>query len=454
MADLDKPTVTSHSRRPEDLAEVVYSEVAKRSSRCPSKAALVDLFGCLYFASLRTEEGEPITIHVVYLDPSNPDPKPPKRIRKDRWSYIRLAKTVRMTVPNLVKIAKASDPRSSSFAVHRDSSGHLFIWGLIDQGNRYHDFVNRESESGPERPGVFQASIAGVGHLVAYIDYDKIAELKINTLVRSESDVLAGGPVREKLEPGIRGYLADVRSALPGSMRREFSDWVDGLSDDWVSSICRLLLRVKNYGHGGALLITPDRSLRGLNVKYEIKYRRLRTALANQAVFRIKEMYASDLIFGQYIEQDADDIPMGLYFDETINEDDFEDSRSELEGAIWFVSLLTRVDGLVLMKPGLDVDGFGVEITYQEKPTTVFRTRDRLARERHLHRASYERFGTRHRSMMRYCNETPGAVGFVISQDGDVRVITQVKGRLVMWENVRLQLLEFIRHRKTRKIIS
>jgi hypothetical protein len=129
MADLDKPTVTSHSRRPEDLAEVVYSEVAKRSSRCPSKAALVDLFGCLYFASLRTEEGEPITIHVVYLDPSNPDPKPPKRIRKDRWSYIRLAKTVRMIVPNLVKIAKASDPRSSSFAVHRDSSGHLFIWG-------------------------------------------------------------------------------------------------------------------------------------------------------------------------------------------------------------------------------------------------------------------------------------------------------------------------------------
>jgi hypothetical protein len=132
--------------------------------------------------------------------------------------------------------------------------------GLIDQGNRYHDFVNRESESGPERPGVFQASIAGVGHLVAYIDYDKIAELKINTLVRSESDVLAGGPVREKLEPGIRGYLADVRSALPGSMRKEFADWVDGLSDDWVSSICRLLLRVKNYGHGGALLITPDRS--------------------------------------------------------------------------------------------------------------------------------------------------------------------------------------------------
>jgi hypothetical protein len=253
-----------------------------------------------------------------------------------------------------------------------------------------------------------------MGHLVAYLDYDKIAELKINALVRSESDVLAEGPVREKLGPGIKGHLADVRSALPKTMRTEFSDWVDGLTDDWISSICRLLLRVRNYRHGGALLITPDASLRGLNVKYKIKYSRLRTGLVNRAVFRIQEMFASDLIFGGYITQDADDIPIGLYFDETINTDEFEDSRSELEGAIWFVSLLTRVDGLVLMKPGLDVDGFGVEITYQKRPTTVFRTRDRLARKTKLHRVNYEQFGTRHRSIMRYCNETPGAVGFVI----------------------------------------
>jgi hypothetical protein len=38
--------------------------------------------------------------------------------------------------------------------------------------------------------------------------------------------------------------------------------------------------------------------------------------------------------------------------------------------------------------------------------------------------------------MMRYCAQTPGSVGFVISQDGDVRAITLVKGRLVMWESI------------------
>jgi hypothetical protein len=443
------------NRTPLDLAEAVFSELGKRTSRCPSKDALINLFECLYFASLRTEEAEPIRIHVVYLNPSKPDPEPPERILNDRWSYVPLAKSVYMTPRNIAKIARASDPRSSSFAVYPDSSGRLSVWGLIDQGNRYHDYVNFESESGPERPGIFEASIVGIGHLVAYVDYEKIAELRISTLVRSAADVLGGGPVRRKLESGIRDHLARIRAALPRAMREGFPDWTTGIGDDWISSICRLLLRIQNYGHGGALLVTPDVSMAGLNTKYQVTYRRLRTALQDQALHRIRESYASDLIFAEFIERDADEIPVDLYFDETINRGELEDSRSELEGAIWFISLLSRVDGLVLMSPSLDVRGFGVEITFREEPKNVFGTRDHLANEERLRRLSYAQFGTRHRSMMRYCSKIPDSVGFVISQDGDVRVITQVHGRLVMWENIKLQLVDFIKRRKgRRKIVS
>lgn len=441
------------NRTPRDLAEAVFSELRKRTSGCPSKDALIDLFECLYFSSLKTEEAEPIRIHVVYLDPNKPDPEPPERIVKDRWSYVPLAKSVHLTPRNIAKIARASDPRSSSFAVYPDSSGRLSVWGLIDQGHQYHDFVNFESESGPERPGIFEVSIAGIGHLVAYVDYEKIAELKINALVRSAPDVLGSGPVRGKLERGIQSHLAAVRAALPRSMRKDFSDWIKATGDDWISSICRLLLRIQNYGHGGALLITPDVSMTGLNTKYQVTYRRLRTALQNEALHRIRGYYASDRIFEEFIERDADEIPVDLYFDETINGGELEDSRSELEGAIWFISLLSRVDGLVLMSPSLDVRGFGVEITYREEPKNVFGTRDHLANEERLHKLGYSQFGTRHRSMMRYCSKNPDSVGFVISQDGDVRVITQVHGRLVMWENIKLQLVEFIKRRKGRRRI-
>jgi hypothetical protein len=48
-------------------------------------------------------------------------------------------------------------------------------------------------------------------------------------------------------------------------------------------------------------------------------------------------------------------------------------------------------------------------------------------------------YGTRHRSMMRYCQAHPSAVGIVVSQDGDIRAMTTVKSELVMWEQLQLR---------------
>jgi len=53
--------------------------------------------------------------------------------------------------------------------------------------------------------------------------------------------------------------------------------------------------------------------------------------------------------------------------------------------------------------------------------------------------------------MMRYCAKFPGSVGFVISQDGDVRVMTSVDGRLVIWENIQLQLPKFVSRKRRRR---
>jgi hypothetical protein len=165
----------STNKLPKDFAQVVCSELEKRISNCPKVDILSDLFELMYFASLKTEEQQSITFHVVYLDPENPDPNPPKRIVKDRWSYVKFSEPIAVTIPNLIKIAKASDPRTSSLAIHSDTKGKLFIWGLIDQGNQFHSFVNHDAEIGPERPGIFQASIVGIGHLIAYKRYWKIA---------------------------------------------------------------------------------------------------------------------------------------------------------------------------------------------------------------------------------------------------------------------------------------
>lgn len=436
---------------PKDLAFAVRSELLARKADCPSLDVLVELFECMYLASLKTEESRPVLFHIAYVDPQKPDPAPPKRLVHDRWSCVRLAQPIPMSGANFTKVAPASDPRTSSFAVSCDQGGRLVVWGLIDQGNSYHDYVNFDSDAGPDRPGLFQASIAGVAHVVAFIGYEKVAELKQGRLVRTSVDVLQSGIVREALEPGIRSFLDSLRTGWPD----EFGDNGPGedalLPQTWFSVLRRLLLRVQNIRHGGAFLITPDRSQQGLLVKHKVSYGRLRSALQRHAVATLEQTTAGGIIGEEYMERDAEDVPIDLYLNEVVAGYDLEEIRNELTGAIWFVSLLTRVDGLVLLGQDLEVKGFGVEITIAEEPTEIYVAGDAWATESLLRKADYQHYGTRHRSMMRYCAKVPGSVGFVISQDGDVRVVTKVGDRLVIWDNIQLQLPKFVRRKRTRR---
>lgn len=439
------------TKYPNDLAKAVWSVLGKGKSPFPPSELLTYLFESMYFASLKSEESEPITFHIVYIDPVNPDPDPPERLVLDRWSYVKFPSPILFNLPNVVKLAKASDPRTSSLAVFHDDNENILIWGLIDQGNRYHDFVNYEVEAGPERPGLFQASIEAPGHIVAYVGYKKIAELRVNKLVRTAVDVFRNGPVHEALQPGIDNYVNAVIDKVDPEAYRDRPEWESSLTQYWISSLCRLLLRIKSHRHGGALLITPKLSKVGLNVKYPLNYGRLKSSLISRARLTIESTYASDRIF-EYWHNDRS-IPISLYLNENVADSELSDVRSEIDGALWFISLLSRVDGLVLMNKYLRVRGFGVEIKTSSPPEKVVVSTTRSASETSLQEVQYTHFGTRHRSMMRYCWKYPGSVGFVMSQDGDVRVMTRVAKSLVVWDNIKLQMYTFVR-RKRRSIIT
>ncbi len=440
-------------KTPSDLARLVGKELRKRKTPSPSDTILTELFQTLYFSSLKTEESQPIFCYVVYINPDDPDPAPPQRIVNDRWSYVRLEERIPFSVSSLIKIAKASDPRTSSFAVYHDHNEKLFIWGLVDQGNRYFDFVNFESESGPERPGLFQASILGVGHLAAYRGYDRIAELNVDSLIIESHDVLRHGPVKKLLQPGMDRFFTRV-AQLTDIEIDDVSDWRAQLEFDFIATLSRLLLRIRNFRHGGALLMTPDLNHAELKLKYKTPYNRLRIALEHRATNLILKEISESSIYDIMEEPDSETISAVFCLEESIASDELTDSNSELDGAVWFVSLLSRVDGLVLLSFDLEVKAFGVELLHQVPPPRVCRSTTAAATARSLHQVDYQHFGTRHRSMMRYCFNVPGSLGFVVSQDGDVRVMTRIGDVLVFWDSVRLQYDEFVRQRRRRDAIE
>jgi len=144
-----------------------------------------------------------------------------------------------------------------------------------------------------------------------------------------------------------------------------------------------------------------------------------------------------DSVRDEYVETGSDTIPVDLYFDESIAGADNEDAEGALSNAVGFVSTLSKLDGLVLMDLDLRVRGFGVEITAPEIEIDVVTVR--AGNSTVGRKVALERFGTRHRSMFRYCAANPGSVGFVLSEDGPVRAVLRHSNKVLVWDNIRLR---------------
>ena len=127
-------------------------------------------------------------------------------------------------------------------------------------------------------------------------------------------------------------------------------------------------------------------------------------------------------------------------YDESVAGTELNDTNDELTGCVRFLASLSRVDGLIWLDSHLRLKAFGVEITSPEEPHKVVMAENSRGCEEPK-KLTVNQYGTRHRSMLRYCAAYPNSMGFVVSQDGDVRAITHTGNHVVLWDNVRIQSL-------------
>jgi hypothetical protein len=176
-----------------------------------------------------------------------------------------------------------------------------------------------------------------------------------------------------------------------------------------------------------------------LSVKHALRYRRLADALPLKV---LTSAYLAALEDECSPEQPTDYLPADLVAEIGFASSDKDDRQIEVTGAIKLIASLASVDGLVWLDPLLRVRGFGVKIGDVQLAKPVYAGNDLLAGECTEHRALHEldatRFGTRHGSMLRFCGNDPDAIGVVVSQDGQVRMIMTVRRQLVLWDGVRV----------------
>jgi len=370
----------------------------------------------MYMASIATEEGQFVRIELVYIDPDRVQP------RADvSWQVFAFAERLLFTLPNLIKLAPASDPRNSAVAAFHDSDGTVFLWGLIDQRDPAYRVLRREISSRThEACGIFEASIEGPANIFVHSGHELIGELNVGSLRQATNyiDIFRSGPLMDMCDIGIRSIAHRLSEQVDDQFRDNiFSCTRHGV----ISALCTMLLRLQSFRHGGAILIRKPQDDH-LKIRYPMNYNRLTKTLEQCSLQRAQQL--SEAVDPAY----------------AYGSSNLLSCEEVLDSAIWFVAVLSRVDGLVVMDQELGVEGFGGIIRCQTIPPrdSVFRSHRADPREDGLERLDYDHLGTRHQSMMRYCFEHPGTVGFVVSEDGDARAMSSIKGRLIIWENIKL----------------
>ncbi len=438
---------------PADLAKKVFEKLADIKSiyKRPPIEPLTTLFETLFFTSLKTEEGQFIKVTITLIDPDNPDPGPPFNHRADRWRATPFIRRIPFTTKNLVKLCRAADTWSSSLAVYYSEDSKVFIWGMIDQAIHYQTFLNHEEDSGPEQPGLFQTTITDIASILVIMDYQHIASLKHNTLTTYFVDIFRRGKIAATVKSISNTLLKEVsRTFTEKEDKSNIKEWNEYLEDLIANSIIRILLRIQSYHHGGALLITPIPDTE-INIKYALEYNRLRLSIFNLLKQSFLEYGVFQKVNRNYIDTDKDSMPVLLHLQNEVATDNKVDAKNELKGTIRFISSLSCVDGLILMDTRLNVVGFGAVITQKEMPKYVYVSSTSILTSDTLSPVKPSAFGTRHRSMFAYCWKNEGSLGFVVSQDGDVRAIMRVGDQLIMWENIRLQNFSRSKKLKTPK---
>jgi len=374
---------------------------------------------------------------VIYLNPLCPDPDVPPRLRADRWS-VTAFDPLPLSSAELIKLASAVDPVNSALAVHTNVEGNLVIWGIVDQLNHALNFMTLEAGEACEPPGLFSVAINGPADVSVFHGFALLARLHQGVLVTRYYDVFQHHPVGKLLHQHIKRHISRAERRIGSRIQQQGADWRAWMADEWISTLRRVLIRAQAYHHGGSILIPAGDNLTDLNIKYPISYDRIPAALLRTAERRAV-LYQAYRDIDEALSRDAN---CGV--SETLHQTVMhfgqllEESDRELTGCVSTVASLSKVDGAVLLDALLRVKGFGVEIKTDAVPPKVYLATDVHASAAALVPVDYNYFGTRHRSVMRYCFRHAGSIGFVVSQDGDVRAIIGNPEGIIMWDNIKL----------------
>jgi hypothetical protein len=180
-----------------------------------------------------------------------------------------------------------------------------------------------------------------------------------------------------------------------------------------------ILSKVCNARHGGTFLVVQKAAdiSELFRFKYSLNSNRLQAAIQKRASFEpgLSNHHYRASMAGSAL-------------------DDAHFSERDLARTSDLVASFASVDGAVVLDRDLMLLGFGAEICETKLP----REEELVEFGKHPYGQPDSKplslFGMRHRSAYRFCENVKGAIAFVVSQDGDLRVFCNIDEKVIVFE--------------------
>jgi len=377
-----------------------------------SNPGLGQLLDLAYLVSLRKEEGRYLTMR-FFVD--RPGRRSPMLAEFDR--------PIPLTSNLLTKLAPAVGSLEHALHVVEARAGDApallcdGIASLIDLG------LDETAGSVPGRP---ENLVAFPGGLLLTVDGPGILRAYEGLSVEYAAGKLDPAWPYGTIRPVRESFLAVADNVLDRLVERHGEDArahfggaevLAGVVEDLWSQILQSALAAR---HGATFVLLPDdRELPDVNPRYKIRPLDVR-----DCVF---EFWDACVVAHVTAQEDALDRDAVLAW---------QRAKMRMRAVARAVGNLSQVDGCVVLTSQLQVLGFGAVIGGRGPSDQTCQCT--IAHPRTLQPEGYVSLselglGTRHQSAYRLCDDQAGALAYVVSQDGGVRLLYGDADRIYMW---------------------
>ncbi|GAG91101.1 unnamed protein product, partial [marine sediment metagenome] len=243
----------------------------------PEDKVLNKLFEICYHASFLAEEQRRLAFGVIFCEEK--DIPSGHRTR----NIITLDKGRDFSIGELMRLSPATDYRRVLIAVKKKKGNfkepRLIIWGLIEIGSEWWDFVHGKTSVASAPPNNLTIYSNKPGFLNMSRQGHSILSLSAGQISSPISGVFFNGPIGGFFDSAAKSFYSEVISDLNTNNydpdghdedypRRKYRDYIE-----------RLLFHIKQLGHGGVVIVVSDdlcindsRITDRLSIKYPIQY--------------------------------------------------------------------------------------------------------------------------------------------------------------------------------------